>query len=281
VALAQQNKARAAQSTEGDDALEQAFIDASSQSNVTAAATRRTREDLIKQLKQNMHSAHGREAEDESKVLEEATKASKFKPIGFKPIGVERGPGKKEKKAKEKDADGRKRKKRKMGEGGLDVVANPEDGDLEKSLPVTQPFTPRQLEPETDPDFDIFAGVGDYEGIGSDDDNDVVAGGHELDASVSADNMRTATADAAKGKWFDLEDQERARASSTPKETSIARPDTPTHTQPRDAEDLLAEQPTRLVPLASSAMPSVQDFLAMEQAAQALEKRRKRKEKKK
>ena len=37
----------------------------------------------------------------------------------------------------------------------------------------------------------------------------------------------------------------------------------------------------RLQPLSSSALPSIRDFLAMDEAAEAVEKRRKRKEKKK
>jgi hypothetical protein len=41
------------------------------------------------------------------------------------------------------------------------------------------------------------------------------------------------------------------------------------------------EQPARLVPLESSALPSIKDFLALDEAAESSERRRKRKEKRK
>ena len=48
-----------------------------------------------------------------------------------------------------------------------------------------------------------------------------------------------------------------------------------------EGEEEEDEKPARLAPLASSAMPSIRDFLAMEAEAEKEEKRRARKEKKK
>ena len=101
MALLEQNRARAAAATEDDDELEQAFIE--------AHPRKRTREDIIAELKNKRHKSEGASelegatgegADEQDATLEEAKKAGKFRPIGFKPIG--NAEGKKKKKVKKK-----------------------------------------------------------------------------------------------------------------------------------------------------------------------------------
>ncbi|EGN96819.1 hypothetical protein SERLA73DRAFT_185001, partial [Serpula lacrymans var. lacrymans S7.3] len=93
IALLEQNKARTITSTE-DESLEQAFAEASAESTVPK---KRTREDLIQELKKRKQNGTDEQAvdkavksaEEEARLLEEAKKTGKFKPIGFKPIGAQ------------------------------------------------------------------------------------------------------------------------------------------------------------------------------------------------
>ncbi|KIJ65570.1 hypothetical protein HYDPIDRAFT_110689 [Hydnomerulius pinastri MD-312] len=300
MSLLEQNRARAADATEDDDTLEQAFMEATSTPTATVAETKkRTREDIIRDLKAKRQNGDGdlaaessanaaRSAEEEKLALEAAKKAGKFKPIGFKPIGQKE---EKAKKRKAKGADvkeGEKRKKRK-------VQSAPQESDIKAGAgEETRPAlveglsskVPEKL-PEHEPasldgDFDIFAGAGDYEGFPDDDESDGEIDESKLERSTSAakDSQSSAPPIQATGGWFDDSEPE---VRSLPTDT-VARPSA-SKSPHRDIEmkpvEEEEEEVIRLKPLESSALPSIRDFLAMDDAAEKAEKRKARKEKKK
>jgi IK cytokine len=269
IVLLQQNKARAAQSTDDDDSLEQAFQGVSTESRVPK---KRTREDIIKELKEKRQQggAHEEVAKDEAVLLEEAKKAGKFKPIGFKPIGAP-AEGKAKKKGKDLDRDGeRKKKKRRIGEGGVEAQK------LQPEMPpppIPEKVAPSlSAEPEPESireDFDIFAGAGDYQGIDLGDDDDDETGPAE-GVQVPESHMELPT---VSQRWFaDDEEQQPDISQIAPSTSKCHSPPPP----PSDDEE--REEPTRLIPLQSSAIPSIRDLLAMDGAQ---DKRKKRKDKKK
>lgn len=332
MALLEQNKARVAlESTEDDDTLEQAYLEASS-----AVPKKRTREDLLKELKQKRaqqgqqntevesEGKTKRTAEEEARLLEEAKKQGKFKPIGFKPIG---GSEEKEKKKKKKlktgenaaKEGGERKKKRKVegeetkgqkeSEAGLGSTEEAPVSAPEGQASVLAVQSQKVPEPEDQPlgdEFDIFAGAGDYEGIDFDDEDEEDGTESKLPES-NIEQQGTSQGPApttSPKKWISTDDDEAPAIPSEPtaKLTPLhdskgkARSDSPNHrrdsTQGLGGRDVEMEdgegreheeeeKPVRLQPLESSALPSIRDFLAMDEAAEAAEKRRKRKEKKK
>lgn len=284
-------------STVDDDSLEQAFITASASAPGPTVPQKRTREDIIRELKEKRGIKSNTLATAESKAkddaLEAAKKQGKFKPIGFKPIDKP-----KKKKAKADGADGeRKKKKRKVeaADGGKSGVGNessappppPIVADASPTSFSSKPALPEDGLPE---DFDIFAGAEEYEGIdlGDEDDEDDSAGGKKLDNTKPdlEDGWEPPTTEpprpAAPGKWFAEEAESDPPSSSSrlplppvlDKHKSLSRPTD-------EDEEGEVEQPTRLVPLASSALPSIKDLLAMDKAANSSDKWKKRKDKKK
>ncbi|KAJ7601024.1 hypothetical protein C8J56DRAFT_911885 [Mycena floridula] len=203
-ALAKQNKARAAQSTDDDDSLEQAFQE-----------------------------------------------AGKFRPIGFKPIGDD-------KKKKKGDGEKKKKKKRKPQEAEAapvndePVVAEPEP---QSSVPVE--------------DFDIFEGAGEYEGVNLDDDE---GEGSDTGTRPLEPTEQPVASSSKPGRWF--LDDEPEPPPPLPAPSSNSKPP-PT----KEDEDEEEELPMRLVPLASSALPSIKELLALDKAAGSSNKKRKRKDK--
>lgn len=303
VALLEQNKARAALSTEDDDSLEQAFLEASTEATVPK---KRTREDLVRELKEKrgqngdgaVESSNSKTAEEEARLLEDAKKKGKFKPIGA-PV-EEKG---KKKKIKGEGKDGQRRKKKQKVDvgavggmdGGSDAV-NTERRGRGDMLPPMAPvhattMTPMvastsmtvQSEPEPIEDaFDIFTGAGEYEGIdlGDDDEDEHRDMGKQQDTHPEESLAPTLSTN-ERGQWFATDDTN-PPPSESPQTLALTRksrsPEPPG--QP-PAEEGEIEPPTRLVPLQTSALPSIKDFLAMDEAVGALEKRRKRKEKRK
>ncbi|THG97251.1 hypothetical protein EW026_g4710 [Hermanssonia centrifuga] len=247
-ALLEQNKARASAATEDDDALEQVFQEASS-----SVSKKRTREDIVRELKNKRQKSEA--AEDVPAVkpdapLEQAKKAGKFKPIGFKPIGSTEGTKKKKAKAKEEGAG-----------AGVPVKAVPE--------PVPEPLNE---------DFDIFADAEEYAGVdlGDDDESD-------SEPTEKDDKQSTPPVDVpAKGKWFETEDPEpgQLETPATP-EGNLKSPSTPPPEREDGEEQEEEEAPVRLVPLASSSVPSIRDLLAMDAEVGKREQRKAKKEKRK
>jgi len=250
-ALLEQNKAKAAAASTGvdDESLEQAFLEVTSAVSESAPSTtvprKRTREDLIKELKEK----RGNPGVQNSKE---------------KDIGIEEA-----KKDKQEKGQDKQRKKRKMNSEQQTVPT-----ESENPLPPL-PLSKVNLtvkEPEPEPlasDFDIFADAEEYAGLEIDDDDEMgsengAASDHKSDPGPSSPVTRP--------KWFD-----------EPKEPTPPPPipELPVPKKEPIREDIEEEQPMRLVPLASSAVPSIKDILAIDQAAEKEEKRKARKEKRK
>ncbi|KAF9785182.1 RED-like protein N-terminal region-domain-containing protein [Thelephora terrestris] len=273
-ALLEQNKAKVAavSSVEDDEALEQAFlgVDGGASADAVESASqpkKKSREDLIRELKEK----RGQDKLAENKVvdagIEEAKKAGKFKPIGFKPIG---GNSEGKKRKKEKEGGEKKKKKRKVEE--LKDKPAEASGSVQPSaspLPATLLRKEKEPDPEpTDLDFDIFAGVEEYTGEIEDESEDEdkrpgVEGSQEPWQDVDPPR---------KGGWFD----EPKSPTPPPKE-----PTPPPAKEPSEPKEEVEEEPVpmRLAPLASSM--SAKDILAVDEAAAKEEKRKARKEKKK
>ncbi|KAJ7696578.1 hypothetical protein B0H17DRAFT_402130 [Mycena rosella] len=283
VALLEQNKAKASLSTVDDDSLEQAFMAVASEATVPK---KRTREDMVRELKEKRGikptAAATTEPKSTDNALEAAKKQGKFKPIGFKPIGA----GTEKLKKKKVKADGtegeRKKKKRKV-----EAVEEKGAGDQTQSLaptpqvagptPIASSSIPVPPEDDIPDDFDIFAGAGEYEGIDLGDDED-----EEETPAEKPDNPDLEEGEEpapAPRKWF--EDDEPDPLPSSSKLPLPRVDDKPPLPPGEDDEEGELEQPTRLVPLTSSALPSIKDLLAMDKAANSSEKWKKRKDKKK
>ncbi|KAF5387327.1 hypothetical protein D9757_005732 [Collybiopsis confluens] len=270
-ALLQQNKAKAATDIDEDESLEQAYNQASSGSTVSK---KRTREDIIRELKTK------RGQQDTPFTEDPSLNKGKFMPIGFKPIGST--PAEEKGKKKKVKGDGeRKKKKRKVevtAEEKPKVVDAPSVSSPASSV-LKQP-APHQKseEPEPPEDFDIFTGFGEYEGVDVGDDSD----GESKRNTMSDQEEETATASLGPGRWF-ATDEPAQDTVETNKDTRPAlKPSTsPAPHLPAEAGEVSDEEPARLVPLSSSAVPSIKDLLAMDDAVGATVKKQKRKNKKK
>ncbi|KDQ19192.1 hypothetical protein BOTBODRAFT_28680 [Botryobasidium botryosum FD-172 SS1] len=298
--LLEQNKARAGESGDLDDALEQAFLASSSTSAPEAAAApvvpqKRTREDIIRELKEKRQEgetpspAPAQSAPEVS--IEVAKKQGKFKPIGA-PKEKER-----EEKEGEKKDRGEKRKKRKVvvegqegskkkgkgkevavAESSTAVVPTLSTAKSEPAAkppnPVLRPPPPPAQEEAPDEDFDIFADVGEYEGIdlGGSDDEDGAARRPDLDraAEVASNDPPK------KMNWFD------DPPSPSPPPAVL-----PPVLQPKASaadDGVHADEdagPMRLAPLEDSEIPSIRELLEMDAEAGKEQKRKARKEKNK
>ncbi|KZT21574.1 hypothetical protein NEOLEDRAFT_1139191 [Neolentinus lepideus HHB14362 ss-1] len=296
-ALLEQNKARAAveAASVDDESLEKAFAEA------TVVSKKRTRADILRELKEKRKKGEEEREEDAEKEkaekeekkereLEEPKKNGKFRPIGFKPIGAPIQESKKKKKVKEKDEGERKKKRRKVEStaangttAGLDKIQLVEDAQKEKAS-VSKEETPRpaarsesELEPMDD-DFDIFAGAGEYEGVDLGDDEDEEEGEVAQGPSHTVESPPAEASVPAKANWFETEDEPPALQTGPPPilEKLKAKSRTP---QPEEGEE--EEQPAKLAPLAGSAIPSIKEFLKMEEEAEKEKKRKARRDKKK
>ncbi|KAG8221014.1 RED-like protein N-terminal region-domain-containing protein [Butyriboletus roseoflavus] len=279
VSLLEQNRARAVASTEDDEFLEQAFAEATSIPQPTEPQ-KRTREDIIRHLKAKQQNEDGsadqpvveKSIDGERAALEQAKKAGKFRPIGFKPIGRVEERLKKRKGKEGKEGVKKKKQKVESQSGTRDNPPPETPTERDTTEPSSSKTPKRPPEPEPAPldeDFDIFAGAGDYEGFPDDEESEEEHGDTEKTSAVFA-TQETVSLVPVKG-WFDEPEPEVGHAS-IPSEKSPPIPDTTAAEAPQE---------TRLKPLESSALPSIRDFLAMDEAAEVSEKRKARKEKKK
>ncbi|KAG9313062.1 hypothetical protein JVU11DRAFT_6502 [Chiua virens] len=280
VSLFEQNRARAAASTEDDDILEQAFAQATSTSEPTEPK-KRTREEIIRNLKAKQQNEDKpadetdvQKSMEDVSTLEAAKKAGKFKPIGQAE--------EKMKKRKVKNGEVVKKKKRKVESAPEQARANSKQGVDTPAIPesqkhdVAQPSSstksvnnPPESEPiPLDEDFDIFLGVGEYEGFPDDEES-------ESEVHRTVEETRAASVlqkVPAVGGWFAEPEPEVEDAFILPAKSPSIPEVTITEEQPQEV---------RLKPLESSALPSIRDFLAMDEAAGKAGKRKARKEKKK
>jgi len=134
---------------------------------------------------------------------------------------------------------------------------------------ITEAKMLKQLpEPEPAPldeNFDIFAGAGDYEGFPGDEESD--REDRDTEETGAVQEAVSPVPAAGTKRWFD-EPEPEVRPATPPPEKSAIIPET-------------EEEPLRLQPLESSALPSIRDFLAMDEVVEKAEKRKARKEKKK
>ena len=282
--LLEQNKARAALSTEDDDALEEAFREATSHTPIDVPK-KRTREDLIRDLKEQR--ARNTEQvpktiDEEARLLEEAKQKGKFKPIGFKPIGTI-SEGKKKKEKRSTDGVERKKKKRKVDvESSADKAASSKDSSLmpPPPIPAKAQVKPEAPEPEEpiDDDLNIFADAGEYEGINIDDDDE-----DEVVPQVTrqTEQKGESSSSTAPQRWIPSDETEPPSIKPSIPLSKVTRQSPPSLHKVVSEDEAEDDQPMRLVPLSSSALPSIKDFLAMDQAADFSDKKKKRKNKKK
>lgn len=286
-ALLEQNKARTVMTSEDVDALDEAYKEASSHERIIPK--KRTREDIIRELKEARGAGkEGKKglitktAQEEARLLEDAKQQGKFKPIGFKPIGSYSDT--KKKRSKTDEAGGEKKKKKKAK---VESASDPDKSTAIASSSMGPPPVPVKLKPDEpdepfDDDFDIFTDAGEYDGL---DFEDEVEGNYpsrkpsagvaqELESSSSNVPTRWIETDAPKPT-------ETARAVQQPLNINSRRSPSPSHQLSDEGEDMESEKPMRLVPLSSSAVPSIKDLLAMDKAAGAYSKNKKRKDKKK
>lgn len=288
-ALFEQNKARLAStsSKQDDEALEEVFAQTASTSS-DPALKKRSRADIIKELKEKRASEGGSGQSNEGETAGKRVDSSKFRPIGFKPIGAST---EKVKKKKGKEGSEPKKKKRKVESSAVDAgeQASSKGTPTARPAPVEHAVSsstlrqPIQPELEEEDEFDIFAGAGEYKGmdLGSDDDSDEgSATGHERPPrpGPTVASAEGVSAPPRKG-WFDDD----AKAEAPGPEASPPSPPPASQPAPVPEAGMEAEEEelVRLAPLNTSAMPSIRDFLAMDEAAEKEEKRKARKEKRK
>ena len=289
-ALLEQNKARltSTSSKQDDEALEEVFAQKASKM-AASTSMKRSRADIIKELKEKRANGGESEQSKEEAVAEKPTNSSKFRAIGFKPIGTST----EEKVKTKKKGSEPKKKKRKVEpstvdageEAGLKGVATSRPPPAEHA--ASRSALNKQIEAETaEDDFDIFADAGEYKGVevGSDSDDDddddkESETGHKRPSHPGPSGTSTAdTSVPSRRGWFDND-----AAESEPEPEPEAPP--PKAEQPTPileaGVETEEEQLARLAPLTSSAIPSIRDFLAMDEAVEKEEKRKARKEKRK
>jgi len=274
-ALLEQNKARlmSASSKQDDEALEDVFAQTASTSSAPTLK-KRSRADLIQELKEKRANEGGESGQsNEGAVADKQAQASNFRPIGFKPIGASAEEKTKKKKGKERSEP--KKKKRKVELSTTDAAEQASSKGTITTPPTTveQAASASALDPPiqavpVEEDLDIFADAGEYKGLefGSDDDD-----GSEADyqrpphPGPSVTLAEDVPAPPRKG-WFNDESKQEPEAPPPPPPA-----EEPTSV-PEAAVEAEEEQQARLAPLTSSAMPSIRDFLAMDEAVEKEEK---------
>ncbi|KAF7325669.1 hypothetical protein MKEN_00416800 [Mycena kentingensis (nom. inval.)] len=267
-ALLAQNKAKAAANGVDDDSLEQAYQGASSTETpaAPAAGKKRTRDDIIRELKEKKAGGSGAAKQADAP---DGAKQGMFRPIGFKPIG-----GADEKKRKKNSGDGeRKKKKRKVDASEAVDTSAPMNAAAQPAAALVPP-PPVEEEP-LDDDFDIFAGEAEYKGLDDDEDDDAEDNAR---AAARAPSPMLSNAPGKRG-WFDDDEPPPPEAPSAAKAGALPK-SPPRPTEHDDEMDAGEDQPIRLVPLASSAMPSIKDFLSMGDESTSKKKKKGKKKKK-
>lgn len=249
---------------------------------------KRTRDDLLKALKSKREEGGATPMEvdgpSEPKLLEAAKMKGKFKPIG-QPAAETKSKEEKRKKKKRKVVTEAQNAEPPQASEPLPTAnppaTTPPTANLAESLPEPRTETPQAgpskppptaILPDDDEDIDIFAGVGDYEGVdlGDDSEDDKLRPTREDEkdeTSVSGPPKRV--------NWFGEEEPEPPVVLSKP------RPPTPPPVPEKEEGEEEEDKPVRLAPLASSSIHDIKSFLDVDKALEKEEKRKARKEKKK
>jgi len=267
-ALLEQNKARLAStmSKQDDEALEEVFAQTTSAPS-DPSSKKRSRADIIKELKEKRATA---DVSEQSTTTERRPDSSKFRPIGFKPIGASA----KDKSKKERSRDGEpKKKKRKVKPSATDQKGTSPPAPQDQIASTSGPRKPSPEPEAEEEDFDIFAEAGEYKGMDleSDDSRDEEPEKSRHRSPPRREPHAESAIVSPRRGWFD------DAAEPTPEKLPAPGPELP---EPVEAETE-EEQAVRLAPLNTSAIPSIRDFLAMDEAVEKEEKRRARKEKRK
>ena len=294
-ALLEQNRAKAAAITNDDiDALEAAFQQGSglhpgpseeSEPHAPAATTKKkTKAELLKELKKSRAGSEPSstsKAVEDAKKLEAAKQMGKFKPIGFKPIGSSSSTKEGKKKSTKGETGERKKKRRKVEETAAapsetETKAESSTSALSGPTPALSATAQKKPEPEpvqeADEDFDIFGGVEEYKGLGSDEEDSEGEDTEKPKARPQPVEEGEEPA-APPRKWFD--DIEEENLLAKPNVALPPLPLAPLEGQEQDEEE--EEQPMRLQALESSVIPSIKELLAMDDASDDKKGKKKRK----
>lgn len=300
-ALLEQQKAKMSQGqAAADDDLESAFMEAS-----VPVPKKKTRDELVDELKQARSSASATYVTQDG--LERAKMAGKFKPIGAPDKPIEKEKTKRKKRANDGAEDGeRKKKKRKVeSEPAAEAQINRDNNDKlpgqkvfeetpSEDARITRVGSTKEKAPTLlpiDDDDDIFADAGEYQGLevsdGDDDDEEEEKPKTLSKPSGRHSPPRGSPSNKPTRNWFgepveldrppvSLKPSSIAPAPIVPFSESTSKPQLKVNEQEGD----LIEG-AKLRGLASSAVPSIKDLLAIDQAAEREEKRKAKKEKKK
>ncbi|CAE6406329.1 unnamed protein product [Rhizoctonia solani] len=303
-ALLEQQRAREESRDDLDDDLESAFqgkpVEDSSKmessTTIQSQGKKRTRAELLAELKQSREADDSQGAkistkEEEIEALERAKQAGKFKPMGSSSFApVEKKKKKKKKKVVTDEGKSQAEETKVSPPDASDKVAPPTtipSQEVAVTMPpesvdatqdtVLQPqseYAPVNVPPistsvptppiEEIEDVDPFADAGEYEPDYGDDS----------EGEVTPKDTPQLSVPPGRRNWFNEPEPE--------PEPEPAKPPT---APPKDLEEIEPEpQPARsmrLEGLSSSAMPSVSEFLAMDKEEEEREKKKARKEKNK
>jgi IK cytokine len=237
--------------------------------------------------------------------LDRAKMAGKFKPIGAPDKPLEKEKTKRRKRAKDGAEDGeRKRKKRRIeGEPATEAQRNRDEIDEARGQKVVEempngdskatPLSPTKRKAPTPPDDDdIFAEAGEYKGLELSDEDEDEDDKEERPKTLRKPSGRHSPpagslADKPIRNWFgEPVEPDKPPASIKPSivppppAVSLSASSSGLQSRREEHGDDLIEG-TKLRGLTSSAVPSIKDLLAIDEAAEREEKRKAKKEKKK
>jgi IK cytokine len=228
---------------------------------------KRTREDLIRELKERRSRDAGQSFESirvDNLQLEEAKQKGKFKPIGFTSTSKRRKDG--------GTAD-RKKKKRKVDNDKkhLDSQGKPQAAST-TDMPTPKTTEQPKSVPDEDIDdsFDIFAGAGEYTGVEIDE--------HEGTEIATPQPTDPKASSSLPQLWIAMDGPEHVPVAKPQLSPQLPIPIPESATVKTDQE--VGETPMRLAPLESSGVPSIKELLDIHDAADKYERKLKRKEKK-
>jgi IK cytokine len=266
-----------------EDALEAVFseIVASSSaepqpSTLSEPGTKKSRAEILAQLKASRSGSGATiKTEGDSSQTSESVASSKFKPIGFKPIGAPEGKKKKKKRvdgAPEGDGESKKKKRKVVIAEAPTTKANSAPSESK----ITSNAVPAS-DSAIDDEEDIFADAGEYQGVDLGDSDEEGDTGDLVTSNGVAETTSDQPSVMRRG-WFEGEPTPPPTTHTVP----VAEMEEGETLDVPSTGDMEAEEPPmRLQPLASSALPSVRDMLAADEALEKEEKRRERKEKRK
>ncbi|KZT59058.1 hypothetical protein CALCODRAFT_213532 [Calocera cornea HHB12733] len=264
-----------------DASLEAAFETAAPAEPERVAGRKRTREDIVRELREKKAGSEGPHA---GKLGDAAAAATKGAGKGFKPIGKSAPSGFKP------IGEKKKKKKAKVVSDAAGALPMPEESHakrLDGPKLATEPEPARLPEPplpppgpEVDMEEDIFAGAGVFEGydVSSDEEGEAAEGSKPAPAGP-AESL--AAPPPGKANWFN----ESSRSPSPPPvarraPTPPARPSASAAGEGEEGEEEGAEEDgeMRLRPLESSSIPSIRELLSLDREESARAKRRARKD---